>query len=358
MRFDKPGHGVNTTNRDQDRRPLTPFEQALQDQITNALNSAGRSSRAPAVGINPNRFQDGTAPNHYLGGVDREGIDPGFLGEQAFQRFPEMDVAYRTESGGGPQMNQIEAYIRQAAQKRGYDPEAVMRIVMNEGGVKDAALRSRGYDPSLGGQEQSYGPFQMNMHAGLGKRLLQEKGIDVRDPNNVYAGIDYALNAAGIEGWTPWLNTQNKLGYDKWTGLKQGAEALPVANPLSPGAQDFVLNNPQPGGFGPGVPDPNSPLFGSMSPGGGSGGAGGAMAQDSGIPMFVANHLGSLDDGSQEQNPLQQAGAAFSKAADAYPAPRINGAFSGDARQSGDLLMKALQNPQALAQLLMKQRLG
>lgn len=352
MRFDKPGYGVNTTNRDQDRRPLTPFEQAMEDVAAAARSRQGRSPRAPAVGINPDPFRDGTAPNHYLGGVNREDINPGFLGEQAFQPAPEMNVSY-TPGEGGSKMTPIEAYIRQAAQARGYDPEAVMRIVMNEGGVKDASLRSRGYDPALGGQEQSYGPFQMNMHAGLGKRLLQEKGIDVRDPNNVYAGIDYALNAAGTEGWTPWLNTQNKLGYDKWTGLKQGAEALPVANPLSPGAQDFVLNNPQPGGFGPGVPDPNSPLFGSMSPGGG-GSTPGMMAPNNSIDPIVAAY--AFDDQKKEGR-LTKAGKGFDDAMSEVKAPRIAPMPS----PSGDVangLMKFLQNPQALAQLLMKQRLG
>lgn len=155
-------------------------------------------------------------------------------------------------------MNPIEAYIRQAAAARGYDSDAVMRVVMGEGGVEDGALRSRGFDPALGGQEQSYGPFQLNMHAGLGKRLLQEKGIDARDPANVYKGIDYALDRAGVEGWTPWVNTQNRLGYSKWTGLRHGAPAG-GASPLPPGALDFVKNNPQPGGFGAGVPDPNMP---------------------------------------------------------------------------------------------------
>lgn len=135
--------------------------------------------------------------------------------------------------------NALEDYIRQAAQRRGFDPEAVMRIVMGEGGVTDPTNRSRGYDASLGGQEQSYGPFQLNMHAGLGKRLFQEQGVDARDPANVYKGIDYALDRAGVEGWTPWLNTQNKLGYGKWTGLKQGysggltLNSSPVTNPGS-----------------------------------------------------------------------------------------------------------------------------
>lgn len=125
-------------------------------------------------------------------------------------------------------VNQTESYIRERAAAMGYDPDVVMQFVMNEGGVSDPVNRSKGYDPSIGGQEISYGPFQMNMHRGLGADLLRTQGVDIRDPANVYKGIDYSLEQLGKQGWIPWLNTMNKLGYSKWTGLKKGAEAPPA----------------------------------------------------------------------------------------------------------------------------------
>jgi hypothetical protein len=119
--------------------------------------------------------------------------------------------------------NQIELYIRREAAKRGMDPDVVMAIVNGEGGTAEPALRSRGHDASIGGQEQSYGPFQLNMASGLGADLLRTQGIDVRDPANVYKGIDYALAQAASGGWGPWLNTMNKLGYGRWTGIRTPA---------------------------------------------------------------------------------------------------------------------------------------
>jgi hypothetical protein len=119
--------------------------------------------------------------------------------------------------------NELELYIRREAAKRGMDPDVVMAIVNGEGGTANPALRSRGYDQSIGGQEQSYGPFQLNMARGLGADLLRTQGIDVRDPANVYKGIDYALDQAAKGGWGPWLNTMKKLGYSNWTGIRTPA---------------------------------------------------------------------------------------------------------------------------------------
>jgi hypothetical protein len=118
--------------------------------------------------------------------------------------------------------NQIELYIRREAAKRGMDPDVVMAIVNGEGGTADPTIRSRGYDASLGGQENSIGPFQLNMHRGLGANLLAQ-GVDVRDPANVYKGIDYALDQAAAGGWGPWKTTMDRLGYDRWTGIRTPA---------------------------------------------------------------------------------------------------------------------------------------
>lgn len=92
------------------------------------------------------------------------------------------------------------------------------------------------------------------------------------------------------------------------------------------------------------------PVFGSMSPG---------APQDNSIPMFVADRLGTLGGGGQQkQNPMQAAGEALTAATKEYAPARINGAFSGDARQGADGLMKLLQNPQALAQMMLQKRLA
>lgn len=141
---------------------------------------------------------------------------------------------------------------------------------------------------------------------------------------------------------------------DKWEnqmgGHRQKAMALMGAD-LSPGALDFVKNNPQPGGFGPTVPDPNNPpsLFGSMSPGGG----GQPMA---GPPPGAAEFAFSDKPGLGDR--LKGAGAAFSRAASAHQPPRISGG-GGDARASGsDLIKLLMKDPAALAHALMGKRMA
>lgn len=143
---------------------------------------------------------------------------------------------------------------------------------------------------------------------------------------------------------------------DKWEnqmgGHRQKAMALMGAD-LSPGALDFVKNNPQPGGFGPSVPDPNNPpsLFGSMSPGGGG------QQPMAGPPAEGAQWaLSPKTPGLGER--LQGAGAAFSRAAKAYPAPNISGG-GADARASGsDLIKLLMKDPAALAHALLGKRMA
>jgi len=151
------------------------------------------------------------------------------------------------------------------------------------------------------------------------------------------------------QGFT-WNNPTAGHGY---ANTLRNAQAIAGGNmpaALSPAAQDFVLNNPQPGGFGPNVPDPNNPsVFGSMSPGGKSFFGGG----DNGIDPNVANYAFG-DEPKNSTAPWEALGDAFK----GPEAPRISGAFGGDARQSGDALLKLMQNPQALAQLLMKKRMA
>lgn len=248
-------------------------------------------------------------------------------------------------------MTPIEAYIRQAAQAHGIDPDVAVRVASSEGGLIDPFRQADGMLSY--GREQSYGPFQLHMKmGGLGTRALAA-GIDPR--KDWQGGVDYALNEAAQKGWGQWFGAA-KAGIGNRMGIG-GAHTAPVANPLSPQAQDFVLNNPQPGGFGPGVPDPNSALFGSMSPGGGNGGSGGyngMTAQNNSIDPNVANYAFSEDP---KGGRLSKLGAGLDAAMSELKPPRIAPMPS----PSGDVangLTKLLQNPQALAQLMMKQRFG
>lgn len=251
-------------------------------------------------------------------------------------------------------MNPIEAYIRQAAQRRGIDPDVAVRVATSEGGLHNPFRHGEGpaprsQDPRYGNLENSYGPFQLYVSghgAGLGDRALAA-GVDPQ--KNWQGGVDYALNEAAQKGWGQWYGARN-TGISNMAGIG-GAHPADIASPLSPGAQDFVLNNPQLGGFGPGVPDPNNPsIFGSMSPGGGM------MAQNNSIDPNVAAYAFDKEPKSWGDR-LKNAGVGFDAAMSEVKAPRIAAMPS----PSGDVangLSKLLQNPQALAQMLMKQRFG
>jgi hypothetical protein len=99
-------------------------------------------------------------------------------------------------------MTEIEAYIRAAAIARGIDPDVAVRIAMTEGGVTDPVRQSEVRGP--GGQEQSYGAFQLNTAGGLGSDALK-MGIDPRNPNQWKQSIDFALDtAAKKKSWADW----------------------------------------------------------------------------------------------------------------------------------------------------------
>lgn len=103
---------------------------------------------------------------------------------------------------------------------------------------------------------------------------------------------------------------------------------------------------------GPKGQEAYQPMFGSMAPGGG---APGMMAQNNAIDPNVANYAFGEDTPGVGDR-LQAAGKAFSNAT-SVPAPRI-AAMPSPSGDTANGLLKLMQNPQALAQLFMKQRLG
>ncbi|MGB1215592.1 MAG: hypothetical protein ACPG4X_19635 [Pikeienuella sp.] len=118
---------------------------------------------------------------------------------------------------------------------------------------------------------------------------------------------------------------------------------------LNAAQQDFVRNNPQPGGFGPGMGDPNMPQQkqNQQGPGFPAFSLPGAMA--SGIPPDIARY--ATADESQP-NMMQRLGAALSQLESGPPPP--GSGFRGGAG-SGSQLLKYLNSP-TMAQNLMSKR--
>lgn len=151
---------------------------------------------------------------------------------------PEVQTASLGGSQGGG--NEVEAYIRQAAQARGIDPDVAVRVAKAEGGLENPYQRSTLKAPKsqrVPGTENSWGPFQLYIsgaNAGLGDRALAA-GVDPR--KDWKAGVDFALDEAARVGWGQWYGAAH-VGIGKFDGIR-GAKPVGVtggAEPPSPSA--------------------------------------------------------------------------------------------------------------------------
>src|SRR5262245_49714835 len=152
-----------------------------------------------------------------------------------------------------PTLSEIEAYIREAAIRRGIDPDVAVRVAKSEGlapGVWQSNIYSNGV------REPSYGPFQLLVgNGGLGSAFRRATGKSPADPSTAFGQVDFALDQAARGGWGPWYGAR-RAGIGKREGLAN-AHPAGIGPGLTPAALDFVRNNPQPGGYGRGIADPN-----------------------------------------------------------------------------------------------------
>ena len=117
----------------------------------------------------------------------------------------------------------IEAYIRDAAIRRGIDPETAVRVARAE------ALNV--FDPNrpdLGGDDgSSFGVYQLHYaglsrkmpNAGLGDEFTKATGLDARDPSTWKQQVDFSLDHAKRHGWGAWMGAKN-TGIGDWQGIK------------------------------------------------------------------------------------------------------------------------------------------
>lgn len=127
-------------------------------------------------------------------------------------------------------MTEMEQFIRNYAASIGLNPEVVMQTVLAEGGR--SSLEPGGYARQSqlsykGGQEQSYGPFQMFMGGGLGNRA-QQAGIDVTNPADAFRTAQFAMDVMKQEGLGHWHGWKG----DKWAarGYQPSGETVAVPN--------------------------------------------------------------------------------------------------------------------------------
>jgi hypothetical protein len=258
-----------------------------------------------------------------------------------------------------PTISEIEAYIRQAAIRRGINPDVAVRVAKSEG-LAPGVWQSNVYRNGV--REPSYGPFQLLVRdGGLGSAFQRATGRSAADPSTAFEQVDFALDQAARGGWGPWYGAA-KVGIGGREGLTDAYPAG-IGSGLGPAARDFVRNNPQPGGNGAGIggldgtsvglEKRQAPLFGSMAP------AGPPPDPPPGVAarQVPSGQKGGPSNGRSLGERLEAAGQAFDQAIHEYPAPSIRpvAGFSGD---TGNRLLDLLKNPNALALALLARRMG
>lgn len=127
---------------------------------------------------------------------------------------------------------ELVEYIRQAAIKRGIDPDVALRVARGEGGLNNPFRHGEAPAPKsqaagFGDKENSFGPFQLYISgtgAGLGDRALAA-GIDPR--KDWKGGVDFALNEVTKKGWGQWYGAK-AAGITGMHGVGGNASAQPV----------------------------------------------------------------------------------------------------------------------------------
>lgn len=156
---------------------------------------------------------------------------PGAPGGAGGGYAPPPTTPPTVPTGSSPDVARMEAYIRDAAVKRGIDPDVAVRVARSEGlapGVWQSNVRKNGR------RETSYGPFQLLVGGGLGDKFQKIYGKSPADPSTAYSQIDFALDEAARGGWGPWYGAA-KVGVGRRTGLERarplGVAAAPAAAP-------------------------------------------------------------------------------------------------------------------------------
>ena len=143
----------------------------------------------------------------------------------------------------------IEREIRANAKKHGIDPNVAVRVWRSEGGSSKnyQSKIKRSGKGSVGGQEASYGPYQLYTGGGLGNEYQEKYGVDLsadNSPEGLSRQIDFALGKAKKVGWKPWYGAA-KAGIGDRDGI-DGTQYADAGNI----ATDASVDNSGPSDFG------------------------------------------------------------------------------------------------------------
>lgn len=148
-----------------------------------------------------------------------------------------------------PTVQELEAYIRNAAIQRGIDPDIAVRVAKSEG-LKKGVWQSDFVKNGV--REPSYGPFQLYKGGGLGNEFQKATGLDPADPATVTQGIDFALDNARKGGWGPWYGAKRVgiTGMEGIGGMPAQTAQRPAPTPQQPMR---AMASMQPGLSAPGL---------------------------------------------------------------------------------------------------------
>lgn len=154
---------------------------------------------------------------------------------------------------------QVVEYLRQAAIKRGIDPDTFLKVSRAE------ALNV--FDPSkpdLGGDEgSSFGPFQLHYkgmsksmpNAGMGDDFTAATGLHASDPSTWRQQVDYVADHLANGGtWAPWMGAK-AVGITGRMGLPGGSEGIAMGSPQGPSGTVAPGTIMPPLNRAPGIPD-------------------------------------------------------------------------------------------------------
>lgn len=255
---------------------LNAINQSLQAGQTAAVSTPGHYYFLQ--GYNPNTGQydtgdSGTAyanGSRYMTAQQMQAQSGAFQGQFIASQLPyngngQFQDSLMPYNGGGQQAQfdpnnreNVAAYIRYAAAQRKIDPEVAYQIANGEG-----------LNTYIGDSGSSFGPFQLhyggvaqggNSVSGLGDTFTQQTGLDARDPNTTQAQIDFALDQAARNGWSPWhaaalMGIQPNQGIGSFQGdpsVYGNFSSDPQSRSQNPGLTAYSQMGPQGGLFGRG----------------------------------------------------------------------------------------------------------
>lgn len=144
----------------------------------------------------------------------------------------------------------VAEYIRQAAMRRGMDPDVALQVAKNEG--------LNGY---VGDGGSSFGPYQLhyggvakggNAVGGLGDIFTKRTGLDARNPDTWQAQVDFSLDEAKRGGWKPWHGWTGPADAGirgKYDGPLMGAKGvagMTLSGPADMAAMSYANTQSQP----------------------------------------------------------------------------------------------------------------